>query len=102
MIGLMSFSTMSVFAAVAGVDILAIHSGVASYFIIIALVYAGFICGYWDNLKKAAILMKTVGNFIADNAKILLLIFFALLYCGVMLFLWIAGFYSFCTRYSYG
>lgn len=31
----------------------------------------------------------------------MLLIFIALLYCAVVLFLWVTGFYSFCTSYSH-
>lgn len=65
MIGLMSFMTIVVILAVALVDVITIHSDISSYFFFIAALYTVFIFGYWDNLKKAAILMKTVGNFIS-------------------------------------
>jgi len=92
-VGVMSFTTIVVIVAVALIDIISIKSGIASYFLFIALMYAVFLCNYWDNLRKASILMKTVGNFIVENPKILFLIFFTLVYCSVMLFLWVAGFY---------
>ena len=61
----MIFITIFTIAAVGLIDAFSMKTGVASYFFLIALLYAGFIFGFWDNLKKAAILMKTVGNFIA-------------------------------------
>ena len=61
----MAFITMLTIAAVGLIDAVSIKSGVASYFFLIAVVYAALIIGFWDNLRKAAILMKTVGNFIA-------------------------------------
>jgi hypothetical protein len=64
MIGVMAFVTLFTIAAVGVIDVALIKSGVSSYFFIITFLYAGFIFGFWDNLKKAAILMKTVGDFI--------------------------------------
>ena len=65
MIRVMTFVTMLTIAAVGLIDAFVIKTGVASYFFLIAVLYAGFIFGFWDNLRKAAILMKTVGNFIS-------------------------------------
>lgn len=64
--------------------------------------YVGLVIGFCSNLEQAAILMKTVGHFITENLKILLVLFFAIFYCGILLFLWVAGMYSFCIRYSHG
>lgn len=64
MIGFMSVITILTIAAVGLVDVVAIETGVATYFFFIALAYGAFIYGFWDNIRKAAILMKTVGNFI--------------------------------------
>jgi hypothetical protein len=53
-----------VIGAVGIYDFVRFQSGVGGYFIVVCLVYMGIVFGFWDNLTKAAILMKTVGNFI--------------------------------------
>jgi hypothetical protein len=65
MIRVMTFVTMLTILAVGLIDAFVIKTGVASYFFLIAVLYASFIFGFWDNLRKAAILMKTVGNFMS-------------------------------------
>jgi hypothetical protein len=98
----MSFTGVVVILATGLVEAIAVESGFGAYFFGLALVYGGFVCYYWDTLLKAAILMKTVGRFILESKKILLIIVFSLFYCIIVLALWVLGLYSFFTLYSHG
>jgi hypothetical protein len=64
MIIAMSFTVVLVIGTVGIYDFVRFQSGVGGYFMTVCLVYMGIVFGFWDNLTKAAILMKTVGNFI--------------------------------------
>ena len=98
----MSITPFLAISSICTYDFLFINSGAAIYFASVGFFYLAYIIYYRDTLTKAAILMKTVGNFIVDNLKILIILFFAILYCALVLFLWVGGFYSFCVLYSHG
>lgn len=101
MVIFMTIMTILILVAIAVASLAIVQSRLSSFFFIITAIYVIFLCQNWDNMRKSAILMKTAGNFIVDNPKVLLVIGFALLYCFIILFFWIAGFYSFCTLYSH-
>lgn len=46
--------------------------------------------------------MKTISKFVLDNPKILFLVFICLIYCLIIVTVWVLGLYSFCILYAEG
>ena len=72
------------------------------YFFTLAFMYLFFILALREHLVKCAILMKTISKFVFENPKILLLVFLCLIYCLIIVTVWVLGLYSFCILYAEG
>jgi hypothetical protein len=73
---------------------------IAYYFACITFICGCFILSQKDSINKAAILIGSIGNFILQNPRILIVLLFSLIYSLLSLFLWLTGFCAFCILYS--
>jgi hypothetical protein len=98
----MALTTCVIPLSIAIVDFITVTSDISYYFLAITLGSGLYITSKKEALNQTAILINTVGNFIGENKKIIIVSLFSLSYSLLALFFWITGFYSFCVLYSKG